>query len=206
MKKVINNKYVLVFWGMLASLLFFVFFSKGIKSAPDYSEEESEIREQIEIAYWVMAEARSTQNLKLLETVFVNTDDYPFTQQEVENFGQRLGGLLPEKPGYLTALQAKYFGENSNLAMLQKYSQQAKAENRDLTASEIDEILSNGQGLPPVIYTKQGNTQFQYFSFEIDADRAIVHYDDGAAEQEAILVKINDIWYISAIKVIKIHF
>ena len=49
-------------------------------------------------------------------------------------------------------------------------------------------------------------TNLTYESIEIAGDRATVRYDDGAALQEAILLKIKGQWYIAGITPVWAHF
>ena len=51
-----------------------------------------------------------------------------------------------------------------------------------------------------------GRFPLTYISIKIDNDKAYVRYDDGPALQEAILVRVNGIWFIAGIIPIQIHF
>ncbi len=73
-----------------------------------------------------------------------------------------------------------------------------------LTAMQAQYIsISQGTMGIPVTANK---TVLIFESIEISGDRAIVRYDDGAALQEAILVKINGRWFIASIVPIWVHF
>ena len=85
--------------------------------------------------------------------------------------------------------------------------EKARSENRQLSSTELQELIKANHGqLPSLGSPVTGKTILTFESIEINRDRAIVRYDDGAALQEAILVKINGRWLIASIIPIWIHF
>lgn len=73
-----------------------------------------------------------------------------------------------------------------------------------LTAMQA-QYISMSQGAMGVPVSK-AKIVLAFKTMRINRNKALVRYDDGAALQEAILVKVDGKWFIASIKPIWIHF
>lgn len=118
-------------------------------------------------------------------------------------------------------METKYILDGIGEKKMQEIFDKARAENREVTRAEWQEIIQanggtvppasnrdpNGGTVPPEVYNDPNAKQvFTFEKIEIDGDRATVYYDDMLAYQKATLVKIDGKWFISNIEPIVIHF
>lgn len=175
----------------------------GIPDTP----EVKEIIATMENAYRILAIAGQTFDVSGFSSVFVDTPDYKLTEQQRAFIGNILGEDAAKNAGYLTAMRAKYIALGRDARLLQATLEKARAEHRNLTSEELQEILRANHGVIPTMgspITQPAVLSFK--SIEIHGDRAIVRYDSGAALLEAILIRINGKWFIAGITPIWIHF
>lgn len=202
-----------VFWIISLPILMgltFLFFQSGpveANSIPD-TPDNMEIMAVIERAYELMTYAQQTFDVSEFPSVFIDTQDYKLTDEQKNTISGILGVETAEvgEIGYLTAMQMQYISMGQGSELLKSALEKADSENRELTAEEFQEIVQANHGqLPASGFALDTETKFVFESIIIDENRAIVRYDDGAALQEAILVKMER-WLIASIIPIWIHF
>jgi hypothetical protein len=184
----------------------------GVPDTPDARQ----IRATMSRAYELMGVAARTFDVSEFPTVFVDTPNYELSDRQREAINQILGSQTAdqvksktvETAGYLTAMQAYYITWGESAARLETALKKAEAEKRTVTADEMQEIVEASSGRVPALARQDpvSETKLEFKSIEIDGDKATVRYDDGAALQEATLLKINGQWYISGIRPIWVHF
>jgi GNAT superfamily N-acetyltransferase len=171
------------------------------------SPEAASVKAVLEHAYDLIGTAAQTYDVSGFATVFVDTTDYQLTPKQQEGVAAVLGSEAAQKAGYLTAMQAHYLSLGRGAKLLQAALTQAKAEGRELSAEEFQAIIKvNHDQIPTLPSPVVAKTNLTYESIEFAGSRATVRYDDGAALQEAILVNINDQWYIAGITPVWVHF
>ncbi len=176
----------------------------GVPDTP----EARQIQATINRAYELMAIAARTFDVSEFPTVFVDTPDYELSDRQREAISQMLGPKAVENAGYLTAMQAYYIAWGEGATRLDKALEKAEAEHRQITADEMQETVKANGGRVPTLARQDpiSKTKLKFESIEINGNKAIVRYDDGAALQEAVLVKIKGQWFIAGIKPIWVHF
>jgi hypothetical protein len=175
----------------------------GVPNTPDAKQ----IMALMDKAYQILGHASQAFDVSEFPAVFIDTEDYKLTDQQREAVANVLGETVADNAGYLTAMQAQYISRGQGAKSLQAALDKAKAENRELTADEFQEIVTANHGQVPSLGSPiTAKTVLTYESIQINGDKAIVRYDDGAASQEAILVKVNGRWLIASITPIWIHF
>jgi len=171
------------------------------------SPEAARVKTVMERAYDLIGTAAQTYDVSGFATVFIDTADYQLTAKQQEGVAAILGAEAAQKAGYLTAMQAHYISLGHGASLLQAALTQAKAEGHELSAEEFQAIIkANHDQVPTLPSPVIAKTNLTYESIEIAGDRATLRYDDGAALQEAILVKIKDQWYIAGITPVWVHF
>jgi hypothetical protein len=183
--------------------------SARAKAAPGVpnSPEAKEIMAVMERAYRIIGVASQTFDLAEFSSVFVDSPDYKLNGKQKEAVAGVLGNATAESAGYLTAMQAQYISLGQGAQLLQAALAKAKAENREITAQEFQDIIQANHGQMPALGSPiTTQTVLTYDSMEIDGDKATVRYDDGAAQQEATLVRIKGRWFITGIIPLWVHF
>jgi hypothetical protein len=159
-------------------------------------------------AYKLMASAAQTFDVSTFSTVFVDTPDYELSAQQREAVSKIMGPKAVENAGYLTAMQAYYISWGNGAVQLEETLKNAAREQRAITADELKQIAEANGGRVPALarqeLVQEPNLEFE--SITIRGNRATVRYDDGAALQEAILIKKEGHWFIAGIKPIWVHF
>ena len=179
---------------------------KADSEAPN-SPEAADIKTAMEHAYDLIGAAAQTYDVSDFPTVFIDTPDYRLTPKQQEGVAAILGTEASQKAGYLTAMQAHYISLGQGANLLQAALEQAKTEGRELSAEEFQSIIrANHDQIPTLPSSIVTKTSLTYESLEIIGNRATVHYDDGAALQEAILVKADGRWYVAGFTPIWVHF
>ena len=173
------------------------------------TSDAKQIMAVINRAYQVLGTTSQSFDVSEFPDVFVDTEDYELTDEQRKMVAEALGLSVAEvkNAGYLTAIQAKYVSRGQGAKLLQGALERGRAENRELTATEFQEIVKANHGQWPSSSAITTNkTVLTFESIEINGDKAIVRYDDGAALQEAILVKREGRWLIASIVPIWVHF
>lgn len=180
--------------------------AKAAPGVPD-TPEAKQVMTVLERAYQIIGIASQTFDVSEFSSVFVDAPDYKLTTQQAEAVAGVLGKAAAKNTGYLTAMQAQYISLGQGASLLKAALAQAKAENRELTAQEFQEIIRANHGqIPSMGSPVTAKTVLTYESMEINGGQAVVRYDDGAATQEATLVKVNGRWLISGITPLWVHF
>jgi hypothetical protein len=191
--------------GIPASQIFYVKADVGVSDSLDAKQ----IIATMNRAYQVLGRVAQTFDVSEFPDVFLDTEDYTLTDEQQKTVAEALGLSAAEvkNAGYLTAIQAKYISRGRGAKLLQETLEKARAENRELTAAEFQEIVkANHDQWPSGNTITTNKTVLRFESIEIIGNRAIVRYDDGAALQEAILVKRDGRWLIASIVPIWVHF
>ncbi len=179
--------------------------NSGIPDTPDTRQ----IMAVIDRAYQIMTHASRTFDVSEFPSVFIDTEDYKLKDQQKQAVAYIFGADIAnaENTGYLTAMQAQYISMGQGAELLRVALDKAKAENRNLTTDEFQEVVISNHGqMPASGVTIDIKTNLVFQSIDITVDRAIVRYDDGAALQDAILVRKAGQWLIASIIPIWIHF
>lgn len=202
---------MLIFVGLI--LAFLKLYGINTTQAIPDTADARQIQIVMNSAYQIIGDASRTFDASEFPSVFIDTEDYKLTDEQQENVAKALGIDSSEvkNTGYLTAMQTSYLLRAQGASLLQAALDKARLENRELTAEEFQEVVKANHGQVPSmpLSAKDLTKNEKVLTFEsirINGDRAIVKYDDGAALQEAILVKINGGWFIASIVPIKIHF
>lgn len=174
---------------------------------PD-SKDSQEIQDVIHHSYTVYRGAlRNGGDVSEFGNVFINTTDYHYENQDVRAFVSLvLGSEIANNGGYLTVMKAKYIAYGCAVRSLKIAEQAAMKEDRNITPDEIKSIQENCYGVLPPRISEGAPPKLNFEKIEIDEDRAVAQYDDGAALLEAILVRENGRWLIAKIEPIKIHY
>jgi hypothetical protein len=191
--------------GFVAAQIFPVKTDVGIPDTPDTKK----IVAVMNHAYQLLGNASQSFDVSEFPSVFIDTEDYKLTEEQQGIVAETLNltAVDAENAGYLTAIQAKYISKARGANLLQEALNKVRAENRELTAAEFQELVKENHGQWPSGSSITANkTILTFESIEINGDRAIVRYDDGAALQEAILVRFNGNWLIASIVPIWVHF
>jgi hypothetical protein len=181
--------------------------SVAAPGVPD-TPETRQIQDTMNQAYKLMASAAQTFDVSTFSTVFVDTPDYELSAQQREAVSKIMGPKAVENAGYLTAMQAYYISWGNGAVQLEETLKNAAREQRAITADELKQIAKANGGRVPALDrqepVQEPNLEFE--SITIRGNRATVRYDDGAALQEAILIKKEGHWFIAGIKPIWVHF
>jgi hypothetical protein len=206
-RKLFSSAFLVV---CLVVIVFVKFYNiKSINDIPDPIEVQ-EIISVVNRAYQVMEDASRTSDVSEFPSVFVDTQDYKLTDEQQEAMARDLGINVADvkNTGYLTAMQTEFISRGRGASLLQAALDKAKAENRKLNVEEFQEVIKANHGQVP---SSLGNltinkTVITFELIEIEGNKAIVKYDDGAALQQAILVKRTGRWLIASIVPIWIHY
>jgi hypothetical protein len=191
--------------GIVASQIFHVKADVAIPDTPDAKQ----IMATMNLAYQVLGRASQTFDVSEFPDVFIDTEDYTLTDEQQKTIAEALGLSVADvkNAGYLTAIQAKYISRGRGAKLLQEALEKARTENRELTATQFQEIVKANHGQWPSSNAITANkTVLTFESIEIIGNRAVVRYDDGAALQEAIVLKQDGRWLIASILPIWVHF
>jgi len=173
------------------------------------TSDAKQIMAVINRAYQVLGTTSQSFDVSEFSDVFVDTEDYELTDEQRKMVAEALGLSAAEvkNAGYLTAMEAKYISRGRGAKLLQEALEKARAENRELSATEFQEIVTANHGhWPSSSAITTNKTALTFESIGINGNKAIVRYDDGAALQEAILVKREGRWLIASIVPIWVHF
>jgi len=191
--------------GILAAQIYPVKANAGIPNTSDAKQ----IVAVMNRAYQVLGTTSQSFDVSEFPNVFVDTEDYQLTDEQRKMVAEALGLSAGEvkNAGYLTAMEAKYISRGRGAKLLQEALEKARAENRELSATEFQEIVTANHGhWPSSSAITTNKTALTFESIGINGNKAIVRYDDGAALQEAILVKREGRWLIASIVPIWVHF
>lgn len=168
---------------------------------------------EMEKGYDALAYIHQTDDPSKLSEIFVDSPDYKSSAEAKKDVEEIFCPEVAERAGYLTAMKAKTIAYGRVNADMRTALEKARAENREITHEEYQAIIKKNNGLIPPSNPPTGKGEIVKSSFPLKFDKIImmgdhatVYYDDGAAYQKAILVKIDGIWFIAGIEPIHIHF
>ena len=185
-------------------------------AAPD-PKEISAIEAVLERSYEVNAKAAMDFDFSQYPGVYADDPSIPVNMEQAQFVekvrtarGPLVSGLLHD--GYLSFKLAQVLDSQQAVEALERIEAEAKAENRPVTATELNSV-AGASGVPyrrgNVIQRQPGEpSHFAYkdISIDVSGTRAEVIYDDGAALAKAFFVKTPDGWKVAGIRAIKIHF
>ncbi len=169
---------------LLEDLITYIQASSGVPNSPDAKQ----IMAVMNRAYLLIGHASQSFDVSEFPAVFVDTADYQITDEQ-RAIAATLGVPVSEvgNVGYLTAMQLEYVSMGKGADLLREAMEKARSENRQLSSTELQELVKANHGqLPSLGSPVTGKTILTFEFIEINGDRAIVRYDDGAALQEAI--------------------
>lgn len=174
---------------------------------PD-TKDARDIQDVIRHSYTVFRGAlRNGGNVSEFEEVFTNTSDYTYENEDVKAFvALVLGTEEADVGGYLTVMKAKYIAYGCAVQSYREMAQQAKKEGRGVTGDDLRSIQDLCYGIVPPSLSEGSPPQLDFVRIDIQGDRAIARYDDGAALMEVILVRQDGKWRIADMNPIEIHF
>lgn len=133
----------------------------------------------------------SASDVNQLQAVMMDTADAELDSATRSNIARVFGVTRAQHAGYLTAMQAYYLTLRGNFSAAQNFA------SPQITPTPKPTVYCPTLLRAPHIELK---------ALWLGDERARVQYDDGAALQEAILVKRNGQWFIVAVKLLQIHF
>ncbi len=192
------------------ALFLLLTYSARATATPD-TPDTREIMAVMQQAYTLMrATPVRTLDIKEFAHVFTDTSDFKFSPGWKTYLGDMLDPTATQKAGYLSAMQTKWSHLQQGDKLLNAAMSKAKAEQRNLTPEEWQALTKQNHNVPPPVLHDEDlatvKLELKYESIEVNDDKAVVRYDDGAALQEAILRKINGRWFIADITAIWVHF
>ena len=194
---------------LAAGLIGFWIQDSARKTAEATEQEAQAIQDVIVRGYTAFRESlRNGGDVSNFDEMFVNTADYRYENDEVFAFVARVFSAEEARHGgYLTAMSATYIAQGCAVQRMEEFSQAAKKANREVTPDERNAVKDACYGIAaPGLSDDPGIPKLDFKSIEINGDRAIARYDDGAALLEAILVRVNGRWFIANIQPIEVHF
>ncbi|HAL17495.1 MAG TPA: hypothetical protein DCP32_12335 [Anaerolineaceae bacterium] len=199
---------LITFLALLGSLVYIGINREEARIDIPNSKDSQEVQDIILHSYTVYQEAlRNGGDVSEFDNVFINTTDYHYENQDVRDFVSLvLGPEIANIGGYLTVMKAKYIAYGCAVRSFKVVEQAAMKEDRTVTPEEIKSIQENCYGVLPPRIIEGAPSKLVFGKINIDEDRAVARYDDGAALLEAILVQENGRWLIAKIEPIKIHY
>lgn len=174
---------------------------------PDTSEAH-EIIATIERAYALLDTPVELLNFDEFDAVFIDHPDYLKEISEdrrtalQEQITEQLGAEAAQTFGYRTSMKSKRIADRNRIIEVRAMMDRAKAENRELTQEELNEIAKNNHGTIPALSDLSAPPfvrKLEYFSLKIDGDTARAIYDEGVTGRTAILKQIDGKWYVAGI-------
>ena len=211
---------ILRYWLMLIVVLFLgitlsLFYQQRSQAfnIPD-TPEAREIMATVERAYDILAVPFDALEVSKLSEVFIDDPIFleSLTSEQRKEAQARISTILGAKTaenfGYLTAMKARRLHQQHGATLLKAAVSKAKTSDGTLAEEEMADLTKQNYGKTPYLPDSSlpGRFPLTYISIKIDNDNAYVRYDDGPALQEAILVRVNGIWFIAGIIPIQIHF
>lgn len=183
--------------------------SNAYSSVPDTAESQ-EIMAAIQHAYDALSTAYETGHMNVLADAFVDHPDFRreigwAREAELRSYISKITGPKASQDfGYLTAIKNKLTHRLEGEKLLRSAMAKAKTENRELSEAEWQTLIEQNHGerpsLPdPGLPSKRVIQPEQYFSIEINGDKARATYDEGVTGRTALLVRIDGRWYVAGI-------
>jgi hypothetical protein len=178
-------------------------------SVPD-TDESHAIMAAIQHAYDALSTAYATGDMNVLADAFVDHPDFRreigwAREAELRSYINKITGPKAAQDfGYLTAIKNKLTHRLEGEKLLRSAMAKAKTENRELSEAEWQTLIKQNHGerpsLPdPGLPSKRVIQPEQYFSIEINGDKARATYDEGVTGKTAILILIDGRWYVAVI-------
>lgn len=169
-----------------------------------------EVMAAIQRAYDALSAAYKTGNLNVLSDAFVDHPDFRreigwAREAELRSYISKITGPKAAQDfGYLTAIKNKLTHRLEGEKLLRSAMAKAKTENRELSEAEWQTLIEQNHGerpaLPdPGLPSKRVIQSEQYFSIEINGDKARATYDEGVTGRTAILIRMDGRWYVAGI-------
>ena len=177
-------------------------------SGPSDPNEVAAIKAVIDRAYWLDGIAARTFDVSQFATVYVNDPAVQLSSEGADFLARARAGHpdAPSSSGFLDYKLAFYGHWQVGAERLEQLQARAKAEGREVTATELQAIATGGQPPAPRRTDPMYQTRLRFDSVRIDGQRAEVVFDDGAVLQRMFLVKTPDGWKIAGRRIIQVHF
>ncbi|RPI35233.1 MAG: hypothetical protein EHM70_00345 [Chloroflexota bacterium] len=176
------------------------------------SEVAGEIYAALEQGQTALAVGALNWDCGQYSDIFVDTTDHRLTADTKAYIDQVLGSGASTHAGYYTAMYATCIHGSRIIPLYEALISQARAENRDLTGEEWDELKKANFGEIPPAPPPEGATvpeivlDIQSIRVTLGGKKAVVLFDDGSALLKAILVRIDGRWWIASVVAQKVHF
>lgn len=193
---------------LLATIIlsnFYVKSSKAFINLPANAEEQA-VTDALEKAYEVLDIPFDQLNLSQLSEVFI---DHPYYLEQLS--AEEIASLqlytikiqgkdALDNFGYLTSMRTKRMHQQRGAELLKTAEARAFKENREVTPEEFKVLKEMNHGREPWIPGHEPfQRKLQYFSLNIEDDKAMVKYDEGVTGRTAVLVKVDGQWYVAGI-------
>ncbi len=189
-----KNTYLLAIVALAALLGALGFFARAPRlqsveiNSPDAAPIVSALKETYRLKLQLACDP--TVDVRLLETVMVDTPDYPLNDHQKQTIRVTLGELALNAAGYLTWSKAYYL------------------EARGSFVGPTPAPPAGVRPTPRPIFACPAPLREQELTFKsisMNEDRAEAQFDDGPALEQAVLVKINGQWFVASLNPLQIH-
>jgi len=178
---------------------------------PD-TPEAREVLAALEQAYAVLGIPFEDLELDQLSEVFKNDPSYTSQLSADElaylkEYTRKVQGEAALNDfGYLTTMRTKRMNQQNGARLLRAAQERAKAENREVSNEEMRQLTEQNFGMEPYVPHQDAQEQsepfkrvFRYFSLKMEGDTAEIRFDDMAKNRRAILVRVDERWYVTGI-------
>jgi hypothetical protein len=193
---------------LLPLLIVSIFVSSGRAGEGLHQTKDGElIQDMLKNSYFVESSSAKTFDLSLFSSIFVNDQrGGELSPSTIEFIRSVSGDYISESFGYLDYKIAYYTWWKAGALKLETLQARANLENRELTEDELKTLIDDhGRVAMPRSQSSNTNIALRFISIEIEGEKAIVIYDDGLRTNQAILLKIDDNWYIAGNKILSLH-
>jgi hypothetical protein len=163
----------------------------------------------LEKSYTINSDGNTKEDASRYVEVYTNDVNVPLNTQQQE-FVQRVRTThniherMMEQEGWLSFKMAQFIDLTNGRRGLA--AKQAIKPGQELTAEDTMSIPAVNVPNPITLDKLPSVTELVYKEINVDENTAWVRYDDGSAEAEAFLVRIDGTWKIAGIRPINIHF
>jgi hypothetical protein len=186
-------------------------------NASNAAQDKQDVQAALEKFYSVLNDVTSTYDVAKFSDILLDTGDCRPDEETRQFIEQTMGKDAAANAGYLTAMQAKYIARGKATKLLENATEKAKAENRELTQDEKQQVMDANGGIFPPTTIKPSSTispdsslskkkALNFMSIEVIGDWGKIKYDTSQALQEATLARKNGRWFVACIKPIQVHY
>ena len=138
----------------------------------------------------------SEADVKLLEEVYVDTETYKLSKNDKLLIAKYLGSQYVKQSGYLTRMKAYFLWSRSG--------DPYPSSSVDITPNSSTKIAPTEK---PIRYCPDSfaPSEIHFKDIAVRDDKAIVQYSSPGSLNEAILIRINDKWFIISTRVLMVN-